>query len=109
VEAVRGEDLEGDVEELAATFVGGEADVHGGHTVRPFAAGARLGPDGGTGPREAEVVEVATRPSRPAAQTTRPPEPIRPLPAERTGVSLLALKVRRRRHRDGLPKQGGLA
>ena len=52
-------------------------------------------------------MDVATRPSRPAAQTTRPPEPIRPLPAERTGVTLLALKVRRRRYRDGLPKQGG--
>ncbi len=31
----------------------------------------------------------------------------RPLPAERTGVSLLALRVRRRRYRDGIPKQRG--
>ena len=61
----------------------------------------------GTVPGYSELVDVATRPTRPAAQTTRPPEPIRPLPAERTGVSLLALKVRRRRYRDGLPKQGG--
>jgi hypothetical protein len=52
-------------------------------------------------------VGVATRPTRPAAQTTRPPEPIRPLPAERTGVTLLAVQVRRRRYRDGLPRQGG--
>jgi hypothetical protein len=52
-------------------------------------------------------VGVATRPTRPAAQTTRPPEPIRPLPAERTGVTLLAVQVRRRRYREGLPRQGG--
>jgi hypothetical protein len=50
---------------------------------------------------------VASRPSRPAAQTTRPPEPIRPLPAVRTGVTLLALKARRRRYRDGIPKDRG--
>ena len=48
---------------------------------------------------------VATRPTRPASQTTRPPEPIRPLPAERTGVSLLAIQVRRQRYRDGLPRR----
>jgi hypothetical protein len=54
-----------------------------------------------------ELVDVASRPTRPAAQTTRPPEPIRPAPAARTGVTLLALRVRRRRYRNGIPKQRG--
>jgi hypothetical protein len=35
----------------------------------------------------------------PAADSRRPPEPIRPLPAQRTGITLLAVKVRRRRYR----------
>ncbi len=41
------------------------------------------------------------RPSNqsPAKVTSRPPEPLRPVPARRPGTSLLAAKVRRRRHR----------
>ncbi|MDQ1441861.1 MAG: hypothetical protein QOG97_2089 [Acidimicrobiaceae bacterium] len=31
--------------------------------------------------------------------STRPPEPVRPAPAQRTAVSLLAAKARRRRYR----------
>lgn len=38
----------------------------------------------------------------PHGDTRRPPEPIRPLPAQRTGVTLLAAQVRRRRYRSGL-------
>ncbi len=41
------------------------------------------------------------RPDRqsPAAQTRRPPEPLRPMPALRAGGTLLAVQVRRRRGR----------
>jgi hypothetical protein len=35
----------------------------------------------------------------PGADSRRPPEPIRPLPARRTGITLLAVKVRRSRYR----------
>jgi hypothetical protein len=49
---------------------------------------------------------------RPAKQTQpvayrRPPEPIRPLPARRIGVSLLAVRARRRRYRGLLPPRSG--
>jgi len=50
-------------------------------------------------------VLVATRPSAPSPQSKRPPEPVRPLPAQRAGVTLLAVQVRRRRYRDGLPRR----
>jgi hypothetical protein len=33
------------------------------------------------------------------ADSRRPPEPIRPLPAQRTGITLLAARARRRRYR----------
>ena len=46
------------------------------------------------------------RRSAPSLSTRRPPEPIRPLPARRTGTSLLGAKVRRRRYRDILPPAG---
>jgi hypothetical protein len=59
----------------------------------------------GTARGNDEQVLVATRPTAPARQSTRPPEPVRPLPAQRTGVSLLAVQVRRRRYRDGLPRR----
>ena len=51
-------------------------------------------------------MDVATRPTPPARQMTRPPEPIRPLPAQRAGVTLLAVRVHRRRYRDGLRRDG---
>ena len=60
---------------------------------------------GGNCKGNGELVIVATRPKNPDPQTKRPPEPIRPLPAERTGVSLLALQARRRRYRQGLPRR----
>lgn len=46
---------------------------------------------------------------RPSLETVRPPEPMRPLPAQHAGVSLLATKVRRRRYRTGpgLPRHSG--
>ncbi len=50
----------------------------------------------------AEVQDVsAPRPPRqtPMADSRRPPEPIRPLPAKHTGITLLAAKARRRRYR----------
>ena len=52
-----------------------------------------------------ELVSVATRPKNPDPQMKRPPEPIRPLPAERIGVTLLSLRARRRRYREGLPRR----
>ncbi|HVF75410.1 MAG TPA: hypothetical protein VM938_10210 [Acidimicrobiales bacterium] len=43
----------------------------------------------------------ASRPARttPMADSRRPPEPIRPLPAKHTGITLLAARARRRRYR----------
>jgi len=46
---------------------------------------------------------VAKRPPGPAGTTTRPPEPIRPLPARRAGVGLLAARARRLRLGDRPP------
>jgi hypothetical protein len=60
---------------------------------------------GGTREGNGELVDVTTRPKNPSPQTIRPPEPIRPIPAERTGVTLLALRARRRRYRQGLPRR----
>ena len=60
---------------------------------------------GGTGTGQVEEVLVATRPNAPASQSKRPAEPVRPLPAQRAGVTLLAVQVRRRRYRDGLPRR----
>ena len=37
--------------------------------------------------------------SKPSAAGRRPPEPLRPLPARRAGVGLLAAQARRRRYR----------
>jgi hypothetical protein len=36
----------------------------------------------------------------PAPDSRRPPEPLRPLPARRAGISLLSAKARRRRYRS---------
>jgi hypothetical protein len=35
----------------------------------------------------------------PPSEARRPPEPIRPLPAQRVGITLLAVKARRARRR----------
>jgi hypothetical protein len=52
---------------------------------------------------------TGVRPARqtPPATTRRPPEPFRPLPARKMGVSLLATKARRRRFRGTLPPRAG--
>lgn len=51
----------------------------------------------------------AVRPPKqtPASTARRPPEPFRPLPARKLGVSLLSVKARRRRFRDVLPPRAG--
>jgi len=50
---------------------------------------------------------VSNRRFTPAIQARRPAEPIRPLPARRAGVTLLAVRARRRRWRRVLPPQAG--
>jgi hypothetical protein len=37
--------------------------------------------------------------SQPHRESRRPPEPLRPIPARRAGVGLLAARARRRRYR----------
>jgi len=46
---------------------------------------------------------VRTHPRTPDRGPTRPPEPIRPAPAQRPGLTLLATRVRRSRHRTWRP------
>jgi hypothetical protein len=95
VEALRGEHLEGGVQQLAAAFGGRQAgrhrSLHRNNRARR-AGGAVAG---------GEHLFVARRPTKPSCETTRPPEPLRPEPAERVVVSLLRVKARRRRHDDG--------
>jgi hypothetical protein len=43
----------------------------------------------------------------PSTTSRRPPEPFRPLPARKLGVSLLSAQARRRRYRDALPPRAG--
>jgi hypothetical protein len=43
----------------------------------------------------------------PATTSRRPPEPFRPIPARKLGVSLLSVQARRRRYRDVLPPRAG--
>jgi hypothetical protein len=52
---------------------------------------------------------MAVRPAKqvPAGTTRRPPEPFRPLPAQRLAISLLASRARRRRYRGTLPPRAG--
>jgi hypothetical protein len=45
----------------------------------------------------------------PAVTSRRPPEPFRPLPARKLGVSLLSVQARRRRNRGVLPPKAGEA
>ena len=62
----------------------------------------------GRNSRRADETIVVTRPpaSQPAAVTRRPPEPIRPIPAHRTGISLLQARVRRTRRGSRLYPSG---
>lgn len=39
---------------------------------------------------------------KPDATRRRPPEPFRPIPAKQMGISLLTVKVHRKRHRGDL-------
>jgi len=104
MEPVGGEDLKGGVQELAAPLRGRKSNAHVAlHGIPP----RRVAFAEGTGADPSELVGVATRPTNPSPQMARPPEPIRPLPAQRTGVSLLSLRARRRRYRDGLPRKRG--
>ena len=48
---------------------------------------------------------MASRPKNPDATTSRPSEPIRPLPARQAGISLMAVQVRRRRYTHDLPRR----
>lgn len=52
---------------------------------------------------------TSRRRSAPSAETRRPPEPLRPIPAAQAGTGLLSVRLRRRRFhlRDGLPPQAG--
>ena len=43
----------------------------------------------------------------PAMTARRPPEPFRPLPARRLGISLLSVQARRRRYTNSLPPRAG--
>jgi hypothetical protein len=49
---------------------------------------------------------VPARPKSPARLTTRPPEPLRPIPATKAGVTVLAVRLRRRRYTDDLGRLG---
>ena len=43
----------------------------------------------------------------PAMTARRPPEPFRPIPARKLGVSLLSVQARRRRFSNSLPPRAG--
>lgn len=43
----------------------------------------------------------------PSITARRPPEPFRPIPARKLGVSLLSVKARRRRYSRALPPKAG--
>ena len=55
----------------------------------------------GTASRVPNSMEVTTRPQKqePPRSARRPPEPLRPEPARKPAVTLLAAKARRRRYR----------
>lgn len=56
---------------------------------------------------KANLTVVATRPKPPTSLSRRPPEPVRPIPAHKVGdVSVLAVKLRRRRYSDALGRLG---
>ncbi len=55
------------------------------------------------------VEPLLVRPPKqtPATTARRPPEPFRPLPARKLGVSLLSVQARRRRYSSSLPPRAG--
>jgi hypothetical protein len=59
-------------------------------------------PEEGTGVRVPKPRVVSTRPQKqePPRSARRPPEPLRPEPARKPGMTLLAAKARRRRYRN---------
>jgi hypothetical protein len=66
----------------------------------------------GTRAQETTLIMANSTRMRPAKQvppstTRRPPEPFRPIPARKMGVSLLATQARRRRFRGTLPPRAG--
>ena len=61
--------------------------------------------------RAGRVEHLLVRPPKqtPAMTARRPPEPFRPLPARKLGVSLLSVQARRRRFTNSLPPRRGRA
>jgi hypothetical protein len=49
---------------------------------------------------------VPSRPKPPARLLTRPPEPLRPVPAVKAGVTVLAVRLRRRRFSNDVGRLG---
>jgi hypothetical protein len=89
VEALSGKRLKGDIEELASSARGGKSAGH-----IPVNATEK-----GTCTAVANQSPVRPQKQTPALDSRRPPEPLRPEPARRAGISLLAAKARRRRFR----------
>jgi hypothetical protein len=56
-------------------------------------------------PRE-EPQGVPSRPKPPPRLLTRPPEPLRPVPAVKAGVTVLAVRLRRRRYSNDVGRLG---
>jgi hypothetical protein len=56
--------------------------------------------------QDGEPSEVPSRPKPPAQLTTRPAEPFRPIPATKAGITVLAVKLRRRRYTNDLGRLG---
>ena len=106
MEAAGGEELEGDVEQLAAAAHGEKAG-HAGKlpygnkgdepiTLRGYSAAEEKDP--GTVTANDQGVAHPKRPG-PDGGARRPPEPLRPSPARRRMVGLLEVAARRRRFR----------
>jgi hypothetical protein len=60
-----------------------------------------------TAPRAWNTFTVRPPKQTPAATARRPPEPFRPLPARKLGISLLSVQARRRRYSNSLPPRAG--
>jgi hypothetical protein len=98
------EDAQGDVEELPSAARSRKArgvgpDRHGQQRTCP--------PEQETDPTVGNLYVVRARKKTPPTTTRRPAEPFRPLPAQKLGVSLLAVKARRRRYTSTLPPRTG--